>query len=414
VEPIPDKEDSTKIRSFCFVEFFEHKQAQAAYATCHLEAQSLPTDSSAPLSATLSEALADAYSAAGGSSVADADDSVERSSRSSSTAAGAGTAATGTAATGTAAGATAATAAGAKAVAEDALQGSRHSSDGTTATPAAVQCDVGAVTDNNPASRSPSRRPTLTATAAAAASIATAAAAAPVATTPTAPTTLSTAVPLVVDGVVLKVDWADPLRYHIHLHGGIKGPREPEDSVERSHHRSSRDQQHSNSNSSSYYRDSGGWPSSHPPRFREQQYYGQQLQQQQQQQQQRRQQQQMMQFGHSFAPRQQPQQQWPRQPQLQQQQQHGLYPQQQPQYAQQQQQLGRPPAGPGSYSSGGYGSGSYGSGGYPGLDDATSAHLLMQHQLQQQVSCCYYEPTVNWSLHLVKLLVCTATVSAAL
>lgn len=31
-------------------------------------------------------------------------------------------------------------------------------------------------------------------------------------------------VPLVVDGAVLKVDWADPLRYHIHLNGGIKGP----------------------------------------------------------------------------------------------------------------------------------------------------------------------------------------------
>ena len=30
--------------------------------------------------------------------------------------------------------------------------------------------------------------------------------------------------PLVVDGAVLKVDWADPLRYHIHLNGGIKGP----------------------------------------------------------------------------------------------------------------------------------------------------------------------------------------------
>ncbi|CAM9925534.1 unnamed protein product [Discosporangium mesarthrocarpum] len=31
-------------------------------------------------------------------------------------------------------------------------------------------------------------------------------------------------VPLVVAGAVLKVDWADPLRYHIHLNGGIKGP----------------------------------------------------------------------------------------------------------------------------------------------------------------------------------------------
>lgn len=31
-------------------------------------------------------------------------------------------------------------------------------------------------------------------------------------------------VPLVVGGTVLKVDWADPLRYHIHLNGGIKGP----------------------------------------------------------------------------------------------------------------------------------------------------------------------------------------------
>jgi hypothetical protein len=404
VEPIPDKEDSTKIRSFCFVEFFEHKQAQAAYATCHLEAQSLPTDNSAPLSASLSDALADAYSA---SSVADGDDSVERSSRSSSTA-------TGTAATATTT-ATAA-AADAKAVAEDALQGSRHSSDGTTAAPPAVQCDDGAVTDTGPASLSPSRRSTLTATAAATAAagagadIATAAApaaavaaapAAAVATGPTAPTTVSTAVPLVVDGVVLKVDWADPLRYHIHLHGGIKGPREPEDSVERSHHRHNRDQQHNNS-SSSYYRDAGGWPSSHPPRFREQQYYGQQLQQQQQQ---RRQQQQMLQYGHSFAPRQ--QQQWPRQPQ-----QHGMYSQQQqqPQYAQQQQQhLGRPPAGPASYSGGGYGSGSYGSGGYPGLDEATSAHLLMQQQLQQQVVSCHYQPTCCFTL----LHLCVARLSCA-
>lgn len=33
--------------------------------------------------------------------------------------------------------------------------------------------------------------------------------------------------PLVVDGAVLKVDWADPLRYHIHLNGGIKGPSAP-------------------------------------------------------------------------------------------------------------------------------------------------------------------------------------------
>eukprot|EP00903_Cladosiphon_okamuranus_P022279 g20485.t1 len=32
------------------------------------------------------------------------------------------------------------------------------------------------------------------------------------------------AVPLVVGGATLKVDWADPLRYHIHLNGGIKGP----------------------------------------------------------------------------------------------------------------------------------------------------------------------------------------------
>lgn len=34
-------------------------------------------------------------------------------------------------------------------------------------------------------------------------------------------------VPLVVGGAVLKVDWADPLRYHIHLNGGIKGPSAP-------------------------------------------------------------------------------------------------------------------------------------------------------------------------------------------
>ncbi|CAM9876727.1 unnamed protein product, partial [Laminaria digitata] len=33
--------------------------------------------------------------------------------------------------------------------------------------------------------------------------------------------------PLVVGGAVLKVDWADPLRYHIHLNGGIKGPSAP-------------------------------------------------------------------------------------------------------------------------------------------------------------------------------------------
>ncbi|CAM9973282.1 unnamed protein product [Ectocarpus fasciculatus] len=35
------------------------------------------------------------------------------------------------------------------------------------------------------------------------------------------------AVPLVVGGATLKVDWADPLRYHIHLNGGIKGPSAP-------------------------------------------------------------------------------------------------------------------------------------------------------------------------------------------
>ena len=34
----------------------------------------------------------------------------------------------------------------------------------------------------------------------------------------------TTSVPLVVGGATLKVDWADPLRYHIHLNGGIKGP----------------------------------------------------------------------------------------------------------------------------------------------------------------------------------------------
>lgn len=34
-------------------------------------------------------------------------------------------------------------------------------------------------------------------------------------------------VPLIVGGAVLKVDWADPLRYHIHLNGGIKGPCSP-------------------------------------------------------------------------------------------------------------------------------------------------------------------------------------------
>ncbi|CAM9900864.1 unnamed protein product [Ectocarpus sp. 4 AP-2014] len=34
-------------------------------------------------------------------------------------------------------------------------------------------------------------------------------------------------VPLVVGGATLKVDWADPLRYHIHLNGGIKGPSAP-------------------------------------------------------------------------------------------------------------------------------------------------------------------------------------------
>lgn len=37
----------------------------------------------------------------------------------------------------------------------------------------------------------------------------------------------SRGVSLVVDGAVLKVDWADPLRYHIHLNGGIKGPSAP-------------------------------------------------------------------------------------------------------------------------------------------------------------------------------------------
>jgi hypothetical protein len=359
VEPIPDKEDSTKIRSFCFVEFFDHKQAQLAYAACHLEAQSPPVSSSAPHS-TLSESLDDAYSAAAAS--ADGDDSIEHSSSTSTT---------------SAANAAAAAAGAAKSV-EDVLQGSRHSSDGTAAAASAVQCEDGAVTDTGPASLSPSRRPTLTATSTiitTAAPAAAAAAAAPaVATGPTAPSTVSTAVPLVIDGVLLKVDWADPLRYHIHLHGGIKGPREQDDSVERAPHRSSIRDQHSG-----YYRDAGGWPSSHPPRYREQQYYGQQ--QAQAQQQQRRQQQQMLQYGHNFVQQQQQQQQWPRQPQLQQQQQHGMYSQQQPQYAQQQQQQqGRPPAGPGGYSSG-----SYGSGGYSGLDEAMSAHLLMQHQLQQQV-----------------------------
>lgn len=34
-------------------------------------------------------------------------------------------------------------------------------------------------------------------------------------------------VPLMVGGAVLKVDWADPLRYHIHLNGGIKGSSPP-------------------------------------------------------------------------------------------------------------------------------------------------------------------------------------------
>lgn len=36
-------------------------------------------------------------------------------------------------------------------------------------------------------------------------------------------------VPLVVDGAILKLDWADPLRYHIHLNGGIKGPCAPDE-----------------------------------------------------------------------------------------------------------------------------------------------------------------------------------------
>lgn len=36
--------------------------------------------------------------------------------------------------------------------------------------------------------------------------------------------TATRGVPLIVGGAMLKVDWADPLRYHIHLNGGIKGP----------------------------------------------------------------------------------------------------------------------------------------------------------------------------------------------
>ncbi|CAM9621895.1 unnamed protein product, partial [Scytosiphon promiscuus] len=39
--------------------------------------------------------------------------------------------------------------------------------------------------------------------------------------------TTAVGVPLVVGGATLKVDWADPLRYHIHLNGGIKGPSAP-------------------------------------------------------------------------------------------------------------------------------------------------------------------------------------------
>eukprot|EP00953_Heterococcus_sp_UTEX-ZZ885_P014391 8159-Heterococcus_DN1.PRE.7 len=205
VHPLFDKKDSSKNRSFCFVEFMEHRQAQAAYAAFHCEGQSPDISSSAPSSVT---SLEDAYIATAGA--ADGSHSCSRGTRCVTTTADADTATALAAAT---------------EGAEDVAESARLSSDNVAAVSPSQQGNEEAATA---CSGTPSACVHLSHSRANAQSVATAVAArtfvasesaVPTHSGPTASVKCVTPVPLLVAGIVLKVDWADPLRYHIHLNG---------------------------------------------------------------------------------------------------------------------------------------------------------------------------------------------------
>ncbi|CAM9444428.1 unnamed protein product, partial [Phaeothamnion confervicola] len=240
IEPIADKEDPTRSRGFCFVEFVTHAAAAAAHARFHVphvrnaaaaEGQEGAEATTPPASSQSAEttegdegaAVAATAGSAAATALLDGDAAAKGDAAKAATSSG-----------GHASGPTTpkslsdrvddgdeglsanprkhgssplstilpAASPGSDATAAIARGASSWEATGSESFPRAGAREAGAAVADAP----------LKVEEAAAAASAEAAAAKAVAE------------PLMVEGRRLEVDWADPLRYHIHLNGGIKGP----------------------------------------------------------------------------------------------------------------------------------------------------------------------------------------------